>query len=245
MTSLGRLSQKKLSVAVSRVLSAWTAWSVYTPIFIDHLQDRFEGKETKPSATEAIQEEEEDATEEEEVPTIGPDDAALVSTHRKGTWQEVDKEIESQTHSRAKFSISQKTIAQLTPSYRDRGDTDGDPVNNDGESWDADGELLDAEGEPVDPDGEALDGEALDADGEALDGDPVDFDGEALDGETVDADGEPLDADGDPLDADGEHLEVNGEVLYTYEIDRDPMDADGESADVDGEVEGDPDGEPL
>jgi U2-associated protein SR140 len=249
--SLGRLSEKKLSVAVSRVLSAWTAWSVYTPIFIDQLQDRYEGKETKPSAVEETHgrdKEEEEAIMEEEVPTIGPDDAELVSTRRKGTWQEVDEESESQTNTRAKLSVSQKEVASewILPASRDadNGVTDGDPAYPDGETWDADGELLDADGDPLDPDGDPLDpdGDPLDADGEPLDpdGEPLEADGDP-DGEALDADGDPLDPDGEPLEADGDPLDPDGDPL---EADGEPLDPDGEPLDADGDSR-DPDGEPL
>ena len=205
--ALGRISQNKLATAVSRVLSAWTQWSVYTPMFIDQLQDCFQGKEVVVTETgnEESKLPKDDELEDSETPDVIPaNDAQLVSTARKGEWTEVSHEEEQKALRNAK-SIK---LAEKSKGVVDN-EAEESSIEQTKLSKDIDGEAVedDADGEPIgeDVDGEPI-GEDEDADGEPIEEDDVD--GEPIMDE--DADGEPLDedADGEPIDdeLDGEPL---------------------------------------
>lgn len=186
----GRISQNKLATAVSRVLAAWTSWSVYPPYFLDQLQDAFEGKEvdSKQVVQEEVMSEEADETKYDD-PVIAPNDADLVSTRQKGEWKEIDHSKETEAALKTKHRKPEATlrdqlmdaepkepinfIEQSKLAYRTPAEVDQERIDPDGESLDADGESIDADGDPLeldDPDGKPLDpdGEPVDADGEPL-----------------------------------------------------------------------------
>lgn len=216
--AIGRFSQNKLATAVSRVLAAWTSWSVYTPMFLDELQDRFEGKEILRKDVFQNEQSLEDAqrTETEAYDSVIPhNDAEHVSTSRKGEWKEIgEEESEQKEAALAKMRGPRDAPQKGTPSKAN--DVDEEDLEASIEYTDADGEPMDdADVEPIDADGEPIDdadGEPIDADGEPMedaDGEPIeDADGESIDdagGESIDdADGEPIeDADGEPVDNAG------------------------------------------
>jgi len=53
--SLGRVSRDRLSQAISVILSAWTSWSVYNPIFLDYLHDLYTLKVDEPIMSSNIE----------------------------------------------------------------------------------------------------------------------------------------------------------------------------------------------
>jgi hypothetical protein len=211
-TAMGRIAKSKMETAVSRVLSAWTAWSVYTPIFIDQLHDLFQGKEIKiveekneadikPEKAEPLE------TPDDAVKDVIPEnDAELVKTTRLGDWADVNHEEERKALRKRKSSKSVKIVKRNGPV--EEGEVVADDEMNAAEmttNEEVNGKSMDVDGEPVDED---IDGDPMvesDVDGEPVDedvdGEPMD---EAIDGEpiSIDNDGEPVDVDGEPLNDD-------------------------------------------
>jgi len=187
----GRITVNKIRKAVSAVLGAWTEWGVYNAIFVDELEDHFEGREVK-------KEDDKNAEEEKIEEKESPEEVEEVIIHeQRGNWEEVSEEL-SETKSKEITMATKLVIKPLSEAVNKKenptvsqSSTIDDKViekdvggNNDHD--DVDGEDLDGE----DLNGEDLDGEDLD--GEDLDGE--DLDGEDIDGE--DLDGEDMVKDG-------------------------------------------------
>jgi hypothetical protein len=84
----GFVASNRLKTAVQAVLSAWTSWSVYSPVFIDKLEALFQGKNVEPEEKEAeinFQEHLDDQTNE----TDSQNEATVVKTAPQGDWQAV------------------------------------------------------------------------------------------------------------------------------------------------------------
>lgn len=190
--SIGRMTMNKLRMAVSKVLGAWTEWSVYNPTFLDELEARFEGREIKQEKVEKVDEKEEEKIEKP------PEPVEIIFKAPRGGWTEVSENDKGGRSDKKESSLlgdkDTDVISQEEPSkdenYSD--DKDFDKIENvDGDAIDDE----DVDGDPVeqeDVDGEELDGEDLDGedlDGEDLDGEPMDeedIDGEDIDGEDID-----------------------------------------------------------
>eukprot|EP00977_Amphora_coffeiformis_P001966 scaffold374_cov160-Amphora_coffeaeformis.AAC.3 len=179
---LGRISQNKLATAVSRVLSAWTSWSVYPPVFLDQLQSLYEGRQM--GKMEDMQQDDrvegtQNHGDETPMDVIAPNDADLVSTHRKGEWKEIEESNNEEQFDKSKPDQNFHNVVQ-----------------NDDHATGVDGEPLDEDGAPptytdtAAMDGESIDGDTIDEDEEEIDGESIESDGEAIDGEPYAEDGE-------------------------------------------------------
>jgi U2-associated protein SR140 len=90
--SIGRMTMNKLRIAVSTVLGAWAEWSVYDHVFLDELQDRFEGKDIKDTRLiEQDQVTQEPEPKEEEKP---PEPAEVIINTPQGGWTEVNEDAD-------------------------------------------------------------------------------------------------------------------------------------------------------
>ena len=263
--AIGRLSRNKLASAVSRVLAAWTSWSVYPPFFLDQLQDLFEGKEitiTDDTENGDLPNEEEKIDDANAQNVIAPNDADFVSTRRKGEWTDINDETENHDDDDAIGTKVTKKSSDIGRKNLSDGAarTDGQKlitvdkkyirctINSSEKSSKGNEKFTRSDSETFDVRNEeiAADEEMIDPDGEPIDVDEGNFDpdGEPIDpdGGLVDAavdDGEPFDPDGEPLDPDGEPVGPDGEGMdpdgEPLDLDGEPMGPDGESFDPDGE----------
>ena len=184
---VGRMTFLKLKTAVKSILSAWTNWSVYNPVFIDELEARFDGRELPLStnAKDVIQDEslEEEKSPHTEIDGMGdPVDIVTVNKPR-GDWKEVTDELqvappvnESGGSVMCKPTTDNTEVSVETSAEDDDSDVDGEPLEDgdlDGESIGDEDIVLDCADENATrcgdhvnatPDGDELDGEPLDND---------------------------------------------------------------------------------
>lgn len=130
VNSAGRLTQSKMSKAVTNVLAAWTNWSVYNHTFLYELQARFEGKDI--SAIKALKDENDHnptedndplAKEERQREKEAQDVAAQVaSTVPRGDWKEVE---DSDDHQKEEVLVTNTTVYQH---YRGKNSNQRVPV---------------------------------------------------------------------------------------------------------------------
>ncbi|GAX28336.1 U2-associated protein SR140 [Fistulifera solaris] len=198
----GRLTRNKLAVEISSILAAWTNWSVYSPSFLDELQDRFEGRKIKSKFTkektsltqyegnsnDGSLDSELDDAEMQPSPSEGnviePLPEERVEVAKIGSFTEVDSYIQK--------PCQRNDYATNRCSGED-SEVDGDRIDLD----DVDGESLEEDSKNNatnrdtnrDVDGELhLDDENIDKEsiGEELDGEPLSD--ENIDGESIDDD---------------------------------------------------------
>jgi U2-associated protein SR140 len=194
----GRLTRNKLAVEISSILAAWTNWSVYSPLFLDELQDRFEGKKIKPKFTEeksSLTQHEDNVKDRSLDSEL--DDAELQPSPSdeqkdcapKGDWDVIERLPEERFLTEEGRFIQKPCQGEdyvTNKCSREDSEVDDDRVDVD----DVDGESLeedskdnatnrDVDGEPLDD--ENIDGESI---GEELDGEPLSD--ENIDGDSID-----------------------------------------------------------
>ena len=177
------------------MLSAWTSWSVYPPLFLDQLQSLYEGKEiakTEDTHQEGSDDGSQNQSNEIPVDIIAPNDADLVSTRRKGEWKDIDEDHKDESFDNSRGITENQidepdqkshNVAQNDDHTAGLGGNGSPPTNTDNIEVDGesiDGDLVDEDGDPLEDDGEAIDGEPIDSEGEAIDGEPIEEDGEPL-----------------------------------------------------------------
>ena len=146
---IGRMTFMKLKTAVSAILSAWTNWSVYNPVFIDELEARFDGREL-PSAKLEETTPNEEGNDEEGPPPSEPEEPADVAdrvtvTGPRGDWKDVTDEpqappapAEDGGDATPSKSFEEMETTEETTMIDAESDIDGEPLEDD----DLDGESL-------------------------------------------------------------------------------------------------------
>jgi U2-associated protein SR140 len=192
---VGRMTLNKLSKAVSTVLSAWTNWSVYNPVFLDELHARFEGREVQQELVAPIKKEEqaEVAIDQgvEQVPVVD-----TISTTPQGDWTTLTvDEDEDEIGLDEEDEVDGEPINDHEINSAVVKENDQPPVMSPGDASSSYGELPSTRisGQPqVDDDVDGIPLDEGDPDGEPLESDE-EVDGEPWDMDDADADGVPLD----------------------------------------------------
>jgi hypothetical protein len=176
----GFVASNRLKTAVQAVLSAWTSWSVYSPVFIDTLDALFQGKNVEPEGKEAeinSQEQLDDQTNEAD----SQNEATVVKTAPQGDWQAVSVDEPKPDRDAAVL----KTLNTNLHNLDEEDEVDGESIDGDEIDEGASAGVVPCteqnQGQqesplPNDPDGDVdddIDGACL-SDDDDIDGLPID-----------------------------------------------------------------------